>query len=160
MYKKIIYTNMSIQNCRVNMGIFKREKGKNNYADIKDLKDISDLVGEFNAHEIELFVIMSRAAERSPEGPYKNAMSIYLDKTRMKLNEIEDYILNEGHKLITRHLLDDVDEDEYIDRMEEMKMKLKILRDVQEYTEFMAKKQISDRKNENVVTIQRNNGSQ
>lgn len=150
---------MSIQNYQVNMGIFKREKGKNNYGDIKDLKDISDLLGEFNAHEIELFMIMGRAAEQSPEGPYKNAMSIYLDKTRMKLNEIEDYILNEGHKLITRHLLDDVDEDEYIDRMEEMKMKLKILRDVQEYTEFMAKKQISDRKNENIITIKRNDGS-
>ncbi|MGC8547314.1 MAG: hypothetical protein ACP5MU_06660 [Thermoplasmata archaeon] len=144
----------------MNMGIFKKEKEKNYYNDIKDFKEISELLGEFNAHEIELFVIMSRAAERSPEGPYKNAMSIYLDKTRTKLNEIEDYILNEGHKLITRHLLDDVDEDEYIEGMEEMKMKLKILRDVQEYTEFMAKKQISGQKNDNIVTISTNSGSQ
>ncbi len=144
----------------MNMGIFKKEKEKNYYNNIKDFKEISELLGEFNAHEIELFVIMSRAAERSPEGPYKNAMSIYLDKTRMKLNEIEDYILNEGHKLITRHLLDDVNEDEYIEGMEEMKMKLKILRDVQEYTEFMAKKQISSKKNDNIVTISTNSGSQ
>lgn len=138
------------------MGIFKKEKERKEFTDSNDLKDISDLLGEFDAREIEMFMIMGRAAEKSPDGPYRNAMSMYLERTKVKLNEIEDRILDEGHKLITRHLLDDVDEDEYIEMMEEVKIKLKILRDVQQYTEFLANKQISGNKNMIVINSNSN----
>lgn len=133
------------------MGIFRKPKERNKNLESEDLQEVVDLLKEFDAHDVELYILMGRAAEKAPYGPYKSAMSIYYDKVGNHLTEIENYLLNEGHKLITRHLLDDIEEDEYINGMEEIKMKLRILRDLQEYTNFLSKKQISEKRYNNMI---------
>ncbi len=124
------------------MSIFRRPKDEVKVTDPRELDRVTQMLEAYNAKEVELFIIMGKAAESLPSGPYGRAIDLYAAKVKEQIKVMEREIIQEGQSLITRHLLDDVAEDEYVESMEMTKEKLRLLRNVQAYVDFITNREV------------------
>ncbi len=89
------------------------------------LEEISSKVAN---KSISLGVLMAKAREKSGNPIFGIALNRYKDDLSENLASIESEIINEAVRLLILNLLDDLDNDEYIEQMEMLKERLKLLR--------------------------------
>lgn len=107
---------------------------------LEDYSQYDLLMDKYGAKEIPFFISMSRAADKWNNPQLKRGLQVYADSIRKKIDALSAAMLDRGSRLMVRHLLDDIEEEEYIEAMEELKDELKALRKFQDYVEFVLKK--------------------
>jgi len=109
------------------LAIFKRKEKLETLND-EDLMHLEEISSKVANKPISLGVLMAKAYEKSGNPIFGIALNRYKDDLSENLASIESEIINEAVRLLILNLLDDLDNDEYIEQMEMLKERLKSLR--------------------------------
>jgi len=109
------------------LAIFKRKEKLETLND-EDLMHLEEISSKVANKPISLGVLMAKAHEKSGNPIFGIALNRYKDDLSENLASIESEIINEAVRLLILNLLDDLDNDEYIEQMEMLKERLKSLR--------------------------------
>ena len=109
------------------LAIFKRKEKLETLND-EDLMHLEEISSKVANKPISFGVLMAKAYEKSGNPIFGIALNRYKDDLSENLASIESEIINEAVRLLILNLLDDLDNDEYIEQMEMLKERLKSLR--------------------------------
>ena len=112
---------------RGNLALFRKKEEMEKLND-EDLARIEEISSKVIDKPISLGILMAKANEKSGNPIFGIALNRYKDDLDSSLKNIESEIINEAVRLLVLNLLDDLDNDSYIEQMEMLKDRLKSLR--------------------------------
>lgn len=107
--------------------LLKKRKDEDEMTD-DDLLMINELMAEYGTNRASFALLLKRVGEKVGNPVFGALFDNYSPGLEQELREIERNLINDGVRLMVLNLLEDIDEDIYVEKMEILKEKLKIFR--------------------------------
>ncbi len=113
------------------LSLLKRKK-ENELTD-NDLLIFNDIMVESGGNRTTFALLLKKAGEKVDNPVFGALLDNYSPGLEIEIKKIETKIVNDAMRLMVLNLLEDIDEDDYVDQMELLKENLKIVRKLERW---------------------------